>query len=260
MEPKPSFLGPEFAGQWQDRSMAAAYQHREPYPALVFEVLKGLAKPGPVLEIGAGTGDATLELAWRFDRVDAVEPSAEMLRIAARRTGRNIHWIHARFEEAELSPPYGLVVAAESLHWTDWSISLPRIESVLAPEALLVLVYREEVPPPWSAALRAALNRYSTNREYRPYDIVEELRARRLYRVKGGMSTLKQRRLLTVDHYIECFHSRSGFSRERMPKGDAAAFDAAVRQMVQPFLKDDLVPLDVYAQLTWGVPMSPAES
>jgi len=254
VEPKPAFLGPEFAGQWQDRSMAAAYQHREPYPALVFDKLKDLARPGPVLEIGAGTGDATLELAWRFNRVDAVEPSAEMLRVAARRTGRNIRWIHATFEEAELAPPYGLVVAAESLHWTDWEVSLPRIAEILAPDALLAIIVREHVPPPWHLELTAALNRYSTNRDYRAYDLVEELRARRLFRVKGDMSTLRTPRLQPVEDYIECFHSRSGFSRQRMPREDAAAFDAAVRAMVAPFLKDGNVPLETYANLTWGIP------
>jgi trans-aconitate methyltransferase len=254
MEPKPAHLGPEFASQWQDRSMAAAYQHREPYPALVFDVLKRIAQPGPVLEIGAGTGDATLELAWRFDRVDAVEPSAEMLRVAARRTGRNIQWIHSTFEQAELSPPYGLAVAAESIHWLDWEVSLPKIAEALAPGALLALIYREEAPPPWSADLTIALNRYSTNREYRPYDIIEELRTRRLFRVKGGMSTLKQRRIQSVDDYVECFHSRSGFSRQRMSKADAVAFDAAVREMVGPHLKEGLVPRTTFVNMTWGQP------
>ena len=116
MEPKPGHLGAQYGAQWQDRAMAVAYQHRQPYPPLIFKILKREAQPGPVLEIGAGTGDATLELAWQFDRVDAVEPSAEMLRIAARRTGRNIRWIHASFEEADLEGPYGLAVAAESIH------------------------------------------------------------------------------------------------------------------------------------------------
>lgn len=235
--------------------MAAAYQHRQPYPALVFAKLKELAQPGPVLEIGAGTGDATLELAWRFDRVDAVEPSAEMLRVAARRTGRNIRWIQSTFEEAELEPPYGLAVAAESIHWTDWQTTFPRIAEVLAPDALLALLYRVETPPPWASGLGALIGQYSTNREFAQIDIVEELRERRLFRVKGSLSTLREARLQPVDDYIESFHSRNGLSRTRMASDDATAFDNGVRELVKPHLKDGLVPLTGFAQLTWGVPM-----
>jgi trans-aconitate methyltransferase len=255
MKPMPKHLGPAYGSQWQDRSMAAAYHHRPPYPALVFDVLKRLAKPGPVLEIGAGTGDATMELAWRFPRVDAVEPSAEMLRMAQRRTGLNIHWIHAGFEDAELSPPYGLAVAAESLHWTNWEVSLPKIDEALTPGAFLALLDRSFAVPPWRAELGEVLGRFSTNQDYEPYDLVEELRSRRLFRVKGAMSTLREKRPMSVDDYIESFHSRNGLSRERMPQDDADAFDDAVRELVGPHLRDGCVPLQCYTQLTWGLTM-----
>ncbi|MCA8912787.1 MAG: class I SAM-dependent methyltransferase [Planctomycetes bacterium] len=251
----PKHLGPAYGSQWQDRSMAAAYHHRSAYPTLVFDVLKRLAKPGPVLEIGAGTGDATLELAWRFERVDAVEPSGEMLRVAQRRTGRNIRWIHASFEEAQLSRPYGLAVAAESLHWTDWETSLPKIDDAVVPGAYLALLDRSYATPPWSRELGQALYRYSTNQDFEPYDLVEELRERRLYRVIGAMSSLPVQVLMPVEDYIESFHSRNGLSRERMPEEHAAAFDQAVRGMVQPHLRDGFVPLKAYTQLTWGRPM-----
>ncbi|MCB9934419.1 MAG: class I SAM-dependent methyltransferase [Planctomycetes bacterium] len=255
MKPKPRHLGPEYGSQWQDRGMAAAYHHRPPYPALVFDVLKRVAQPGPVLEIGAGTGDATIELAWRFERVDAVEPSAAMLAVAQRRMGRNIRWIHASFEEAELQPLYGLVVAAESLQWTDWQVSLPKIEELLTPGGVLALLSREEAPPPWQAELAGLLRRYSTNQDYAPYELVEELVQRKLFRALETFSSLREKRLLPLDAYIESFHSRNGFSRQRMTPEDARSFDAALRELLQPHLKEGLVPLTTWAQLTWGRPM-----
>lgn len=235
--------------------MANAYQHRQPYPPLIFKILKREARPGPVLEIGAGTGDATLELAWQFDRVDAVEPSAEMLRIAARRTGRNIRWIHATFEDAELEGPYGLAVAAEAIHWTDWEVAFPKIADALDPRGVLALLERETAPTPWDSELKPLLRQYSTNKHFAPYDLIEELRARKLYRVIGAVSTLRERRLQEVDDYIESFHSRNGFSRERMSKDAAAAFDDAVRAILQPHLKDGLVPLTTFTRAWWGYPM-----
>lgn len=235
--------------------MANAYQHRQPYPPLFFKILKREAKPGPVLEIGAGTGDATMELAWQFDRVDAVEPSAEMLRVAARRTGRNIRWIHSSFEEAELAGPYGLAVAAESIHWMDWEVTFPKLADILAPRAVLALLYRQLVSPPWSGELMEAIGQYSTNQEYQPYDLLGELRERKLFRVIGAVSTLRERRLQELEDYIESFHSRNGFSRDRMTADAALSFDNAVRDIVKPHLKDGLVPLTAFVQAHWGYPM-----
>lgn len=235
--------------------MAAAYQHRQPYPPLIFKILKREARPGPVLEIGAGTGDATMELAWLFDRVDAVEPSAEMLRVAARRTGRNIRWIHSTFEEAVLEGPYGLAVAAESIHWTDWEVTFSKLADLLDPRAVLALLYRELDPPPWSADLVQAIAKHSTNQEFQSYDLFEELRSRKLFRVIGAVSSLRERRLQEVDDYIESFHSRNGFSRERMSVDAANSFDNAIRELVRPYLKDGMVPLTAYVQARWGYPM-----
>ena len=38
--PKPKHLGPDYADQFKDRSVADAYVNYPPYPAEVFEVLE----------------------------------------------------------------------------------------------------------------------------------------------------------------------------------------------------------------------------
>ncbi len=45
MVPKPDHLGPDYAAQFQDRSVVAAYHHRPPYPAAVFDRLLDLLPP-----------------------------------------------------------------------------------------------------------------------------------------------------------------------------------------------------------------------
>ena len=40
---------------------------------------------------------------------------------------------------------------------------------------------------------------------------------------------------MSVDRYVEMFHARNGFSRQRMDAQSAAEFDAAVRELVAPF-------------------------
>lgn len=121
MLPKPAHLGPRYAAQFEDAGVASAYRFRPPYPLEFFDVLSRLYAAGPrrVLELGCGTGDVTVGLAGRADRVDAVESSAEMLAAARRREGGDdprIRWLRGSAEVAEFDGPYSLSVAAESLH------------------------------------------------------------------------------------------------------------------------------------------------
>jgi len=81
---KPAHLGPAYGAQFHDESVARAYAARPPYPRELFEWLSELQRPrgGRILELGCGTGDLTLGLSARAERVDAVEPSAAMLAVA----------------------------------------------------------------------------------------------------------------------------------------------------------------------------------
>jgi trans-aconitate methyltransferase len=255
MRPKPEHLASKYGEQWQDRSMATAYRHRLPYQESLFDVLQGLAERGPVLEIGAGTGHATVQLARRFPRVHAIEPSAEMLAVATQHTLPNVTWTQSTFEEATLSPPYTLAVAAESLHWTDWAVSLPKIADALAAGASLAILGRGTAIAAWQDELVRVIQRYSTNRDYRPYDIIDELASRNLFRVTGSLCTRGETVFQPLDDYIESFHSRNGFSRERMSPTDCESFDSEVRRIVTPHLISARVPVTTYSTLHWGMPM-----
>src|SRR5258705_11037971 len=86
---KPPHLAPDYAAQFGDEEVAAAYRHRPPYPAETFAILDPLLGPRPrcVLELGAGTGDVTIGLAPLVDALIAVEPSRPMLERALERDG-----------------------------------------------------------------------------------------------------------------------------------------------------------------------------
>src|SRR5438445_698680 len=56
-----------------------------------------------------------------------------------------------------------------------------------------------------------------------------------------------------VDVYIESFHGRAAFSRERMTPAEAAAFDAEVRALVSSFCQDT-VECEYAADVVWGKP------
>jgi hypothetical protein len=56
--------------------------------------------------------------------------------------------------------------------------------------------------------------------------------------------------------YIESFHGRASFSRERMSKENADTFDNALLELVQPFVVHGTIELSVSAEITWGKPLA----
>ncbi len=259
-QPKPAHLGPAYAAQFQDAAIVAAYPARPPYPEAVFAALTSLiVEPRVALDAGCGTGDIARRLAPLLQRVDALDISEPMVALGRQLTGGdapNLRWQVAALEDAALSGPYGLAVAGESLHWMDWERVMPRLRAALAPGAYLALVERAEAPSPWTSELQDFITRYSTNREFRPYDLVSELERRGLFALAGTRVIEPEPFSQPVAAYIESIHSRNGFSRDRMPPEDAAAFDAAVAALLAPHAPGGQVTLRIGASVRWGSPLS----
>jgi SAM-dependent methyltransferase len=258
---RPAHLSAEFAAQFADRSVVRAYRTRPRYPAGTAEILESLLAPGParVLELGCGTGDLTLELAPRVAALDALDVSEPMLAAARERAGAahpNVRWHAVSAERFEPRESYALAVAAESLHWMEWSIVLPRIARWLRPGAVLAIVARELAPLPWDPELRGLVSTHSTNRGFRPYDLVEELTSRGLFRESGRRRTPPEPVEQTLSDYVESFHSRNGFSRERMAASSAAEFDESLRGAVLRHEPDGVVRGTGSALVVWGTPAS----
>lgn len=256
--PKPAHLAPEYAAQFQDAAIVAAYPTRPPYPAETFTRLRALLVGHAVaLDVGCGTGDIARRLAPLVARVDAIDIAAGMIAAGQRLPGGdapNLRWQVGALEDAPLDAPYGLIVAGESLHWMEWSVVLPRLRAALAPGARLVLAGRVEEEAPWWSELLKLIIHYSTNRDFQPYDLVEELTSRNLYQTEGEAQTEPETFTQSVGDYIESIHSRNGFSRDRMEPAQAAAFDSAARALITPHAVNDSVTLRIRARLVWGQP------
>jgi len=192
--PKPKHLTPEYGAQFSEPSVASAYRCRPPYPDEVYTLLDRLLGHAPrvVLELGCGLGEIARRLAAQTDRVDAVEPSRAMLALARRLPGgeqRNLQWYECTAEAFAYRPGYGLVIAAESLHWMEWDRVLPAIRVALAPHGSLVVLDRRLDTVPWWTALRPLIPRYSTNSDFQPYDLLDELARRQLFHPAGRTTT-----------------------------------------------------------------------
>jgi SAM-dependent methyltransferase len=262
MQPKPEHLGPHVASAFRDPSVARAYQYRPTYPPAVFDILDELAvdEPRRVLDVGCGTGLLARPLAERVEAVDALDVSPEMIDWGRRLPGGDhprLAWIVGWAEDAPLRPPYALITAGDSLHWMDWPVVMARFAQTLTPRGLLAILGVGQLETPWDAQLLPIIRRYSTIGDYRPYDLVEELERRGLFRRVGARRTEPVAFAQTLDDYIESFHGRASFSRERMAPADAAAFDAAMRALVAAHA-GDTVELRLVTEVTWGTPLAPS--
>ena len=107
---------------------------RPPYPVALFDRLEreGVIGPGRrVLEIGAGSGEATGELLARGCEVVAVEPGPRLRqRLAGAHPGVRV--LAGRLEDVSLpAGGFDSVVAATSMHWVDLPVALPRLREAL---------------------------------------------------------------------------------------------------------------------------------
>lgn len=263
MRPKPAFLGPHQAAAFQDEAVAWAYRFRPPYPKATFDILVNLALDTPqrVLDIGCGTGFVARELVGRVAHVDAVDISPVMIaqgKQLPRGDAPSLTWIVGEVENAPLNPPYSLITAGDSLHWMDWATVMPRLATMLTPHGSFAILGVGQLPTPWDDELIPIIRQYSTVSGYHPYNLISELETRGLFQTSDRQTTVPVSFVQPLDEYIESFHGRASFVRERMGNAAAAAFDAAVRALVSRYCADR-VTLQVVTEVVWGEPLQPGE-
>jgi len=108
----------------------------------------GLRPGDAVVEVGCGTGLLTSSLVARGLSVDAIDPGANMIRLAQRRVGEGaaVRFHHGRFEEVTLSDvAYAAVFSATAFHWIEPEIGWARAADLLAPGGMLALLQYSDV-------------------------------------------------------------------------------------------------------------------
>jgi trans-aconitate methyltransferase len=254
------FLATKHADRFQEPGVIARYHLRLPYPQETFDFLLSLitSTPRVVLDVGTGTGELARQLVEHVDRVDAVDCSAAMLekgRTLPQGMHPHLHWMCGRIEDVQLTPPYSLIVAGDSTIWLDWEIVFPRFAALLAPQGCVAMLERRELPAPWQSELQALIRRYSTIKYYPALDIVATLEQAHLFAKVGEKETAPVTTKQSITDYIASFHSRSSLSLDYMPPQDAAAFDQALRALVEPWSHEDELELQTVARIIWGKPL-----
>jgi hypothetical protein len=127
-----------------------------------------------------------------------------------------------------------------------------RFAEMLTPNGFLALTGESWEPHPWDYGPICA--RYSTNRDYQPYNLVDELTQRGLFAKVGEQRTPPVPWRQSVADYVESFHARNGLSRDRMLPDQAQGFDAEMTALVSPFAVDGFLSMQLVSTIIWGKP------
>ncbi|GCE12264.1 class I SAM-dependent methyltransferase [Tengunoibacter tsumagoiensis] len=265
MQPKPESYSTYYAETFKNQQVVEAYRHRPPYPAETFTILRQLLldEPRVLLDVGAGAGDLARKCVAFADRVDAVDFSQTMIDQGKQLSDGDhprLRWIYGKIEEVPLSPPYALITAGSSIHWTEWSQAFPRFRSLLTPHGFVAIVGRRVRPMPWDGELSLVQNEYALRKGHQPARIVDELSERGYFQQIGRQETAPIPFEQPLEDFIAGLHSRSNFARERMGEERASAFDQRVREILQPYLQHGQLVMQVVGTVVWGKPEDGHES
>ncbi|MBP2586891.1 SAM-dependent methyltransferase [Streptomyces sp. PvR006] len=131
---------------------AELYDRARPgYPRDLYDDLVEFGGAGPgsrVLEIGCGTGQATLPLAERGFRITAVEAGPSMAAVARRNLDGfgGVEVVTSDFESWPLpAESFDVVLAATSFHWIDPAVRTAKAAAALRPGGALAVVRTQHV-------------------------------------------------------------------------------------------------------------------
>ena len=128
-------------------SVAELYDRARPSypPAAIDDVVvhAGLQMGDTVLEVGAGTGKATVLLAQRGLSVVALEPSAQMALVARERCRglRRVRVVEMEFESWQATDAFPALVSVQAWHWIAPELRYERAHAALGPGATLAAVW-----------------------------------------------------------------------------------------------------------------------
>jgi len=129
-------------------------QVRPGYPEELFDdvvILSGIPPRGRILEIGCGTGQATVPLARRGYRLRCVELGAQMAAVARRNL---LAYPDAEVEVGAFETwpvdraAFDLVIAATAFHWIDPAVGFGKVAEALKPGGAVAIFGSQHVRVP----------------------------------------------------------------------------------------------------------------
>lgn len=224
-------------------NIASLYDQMRPaYPSQMFQDIKSIVGIRPeqtLLEIGAGTGKATLEMA-KFASVDALEIEASMADFLEARTENegHVNVIQGDFETWQSPNTYPMIYSAQAFHWLDKSIKYKKSSDLLRPSGYLCLIWYLEVltDEVLFDRVQEVFTRYQTGFSSTKPSMVNQgfsreeaqLTDNSYFLLEATYDYTSQSRLLTCEEFLDRYQSTSAYEK----------LSAADKLMVQNDLKE----------------------
>jgi SAM-dependent methyltransferase len=195
-------------------------RYRPTYPEALFrEIRDRLSLPvhPHVVDLGAGTGRASLVMAglgWRVTSVEPGKPMLDVLRAQAANQGLVLATVQATAESTGLQPASAdLVTAAQAFHWFDHAAAVTEIARILRPDGGVALFWnvRDAERSAFVAEYHAVLQRYFGDADTGQYlqagRVSGRERTQQAFAEAGGfgplhLSELHHEILMTADDFM----------------------------------------------------------
>jgi len=139
--------------------IAELYDRMRPgYSKEMFKELRQAAhliSTSRLLEIGAGTGQATQELVKISSHVTALEPGPELMSIAKKKVTR-ANFVQSTFENFTSDEPFDCIFSASAWHWVDFTVGYKHARELLSDHGYLAIASHYFVEPDPNAFLNRA--------------------------------------------------------------------------------------------------------
>ncbi|XOU94917.1 MAG: class I SAM-dependent methyltransferase [Candidatus Kerfeldbacteria bacterium] len=185
---------------------------RPDYPPTLFQDILNysqLSKSDPILEIGIGTGKATLPFAKHGNPIIANDISRELIGVAKNKLKnyKKIKYVVGQFEKIILQKnKFGLIYSAQTFHWIKPNIQFTKTHSLLRQDGVLALFwnlnYYDQGIGKWALKLN---KKYSSAKKGKTRSIIQQFKRHRLfkdaiikeYRREIGMSKINYIKMQT---------------------------------------------------------------
>jgi SAM-dependent methyltransferase len=240
-------------------------QFRPSYPPSLFEELARYVSPVELegdgdllaLDVGAGTGIATRQLAHVLDRrwrILGVEPGSGMLEQAQTEDDPRIAYVHGQAEQLPVGDgEAALVMAAQAAQWFDRRAFYAETMRVLRPHGAIALIQnnRHWQESEFLSAYETLLERSSPgySRNYRAFDYRQELEDQGFARI--CVHHAEWTRPMTGDAFLGMAHSSSKVAAAVKAVG-LTLVDQAIEELLATFARDGIIEIPYVTELFLG--------
>lgn len=220
---------------------------RPGYPQELYDIVidfAGIGKGADVLEVGAGTGQATDLFLQEEFRFDLLEVSGEQVTFLKQKYGDNPKVTVKKdyFEQYETEKKYDLIYSATAFHWVDSSIGYPKAWEMLKPGGTLAVFWHMSSVTYYEGGIFDGLN--ALKKKYLPgeslgfdTDGIQQVKEKRITQIQSGdcfgMPEVYEYRWTDsydADRYVTLLNTYSG--TQTLPEGKRQQYLEEVRDYI----------------------------